>query len=154
MTRYYSVIGETRLGVTFAKSVLSLQQIIEAMRWWDDCVTVGWCLFINFHLPSVVSARGVTYLFDIQVKAFNSVYDGEDVIAQARTGTGKTFSFAIPLLEKLQQDSTPLCRGRPPKVNTHLHSGAVPVPAAVWVCVCFDVGARVDSNQRVGHPGC
>lgn len=44
------------------------------------------------------------YLFDIQVKTFNHVYDGKDVIAQARTGTGKTFSFAIPLVEKLESE--------------------------------------------------
>uniref|UniRef100_M4A187 RNA helicase n=1 Tax=Xiphophorus maculatus TaxID=8083 RepID=M4A187_XIPMA len=81
------------------------------------------CLFFApsevslFSLFSVVfSARGVTYLFDIQVKSFNAVYDGEDVIAQARTGTGKTFSFALPLVEKLQNDSVEMMRGRPPKV--------------------------------------
>ncbi|XP_074523139.1 nucleolar RNA helicase 2 [Halichoeres trimaculatus] len=76
--------------------------------------------FSNFRISQVtidkLKARGVTYLFDIQVKTFNSVYDGEDVIAQARTGTGKTFSFAIPLVEKLQKDAVPPTRGRAPKV--------------------------------------
>ncbi|KAI1231631.1 hypothetical protein IHE44_0007708, partial [Lamprotornis superbus] len=52
----------------------------------------------------------------LQVKTFNPVYSGKDVIAQARTGTGKTFSFAIPLIEKLQGDSQERRRGRPPKV--------------------------------------
>ncbi|XP_032416118.1 nucleolar RNA helicase 2 [Xiphophorus hellerii] len=76
--------------------------------------------FSNFRISKVtidkLKARGVTYLFDIQVKSFNAVYDGEDVIAQARTGTGKTFSFALPLVEKLQNDSVEMMRGRPPKV--------------------------------------
>ncbi|KAI3377095.1 hypothetical protein L3Q82_000294 [Scortum barcoo] len=76
--------------------------------------------FSNFRISQVtidkLKARGVSYLFDIQVKTFNPVYDGEDVIAQARTGTGKTFSFAIPLVEKLQKDSVPLTRGRAPRV--------------------------------------
>ncbi|KAM8894302.1 nucleolar RNA helicase 2 [Spinachia spinachia] len=76
--------------------------------------------FSNFRISQFtidkLKARGATYLFDIQVKTFNPVYDGEDVIAQARTGTGKTFSFAIPLVEKLQTDSTALTRGRAPKV--------------------------------------
>lgn len=75
--------------------------------------------FRNFRIsPNTVSllkARGVTYLFDIQVKTFNDVYDGKDVIGQARTGTGKTFSFAIPLVEKLQADEDKR-RGRAPKV--------------------------------------
>ncbi len=86
----------------------------------------GICEKANLHRPSSLSvsfsatllARGVSYLFDIQVKTFNPVYDGEDVIAQARTGTGKTFSFAIPLVEKLQKDSVELTRGRAPKVRT------------------------------------
>ncbi|XP_042360575.1 nucleolar RNA helicase 2 [Plectropomus leopardus] len=76
--------------------------------------------FSNFRISQVtidkLKARGVSYLFDIQVKTFNPVYDGEDVIAQARTGTGKTFSFAIPLVEKLQRDSAEFARGRAPKV--------------------------------------
>ncbi|XP_047437428.1 nucleolar RNA helicase 2 [Mugil cephalus] len=76
--------------------------------------------FSNFRISKVtidkLKARGVSYLFDIQVKTFNPIYDGEDVIAQARTGTGKTFSFAIPLVEKLQNDAVEPTRGRPPKV--------------------------------------
>ncbi|XP_056235819.1 nucleolar RNA helicase 2 isoform X2 [Seriola aureovittata] len=75
--------------------------------------------FSNFRISEgtigKLKARGVSYLFDIQVKTFDIVYDGEDVIAQARTGTGKTFSFAIPLVEKLQDAFTPT-RGRAPKV--------------------------------------
>ncbi|KAA8595530.1 hypothetical protein FQN60_010821 [Etheostoma spectabile] len=76
--------------------------------------------FSNFRISQFtidkLKARGVSYLFDIQVKTFNSVYDGEDVIAQARTGTGKTFSFAIPLVEKLQRETVQFARGRPPKI--------------------------------------
>jgi len=58
--------------------------------------------------------RKVTYLFPIQAKTFDYVYDGYDVIAQARTGTGKTLAFALPLIENLQ-DLEPK-GGRPPKV--------------------------------------
>ncbi|XP_068587280.1 nucleolar RNA helicase 2 [Cebidichthys violaceus] len=76
--------------------------------------------FSNFRISQFtidkLKARGASYLFDIQVKTFNAVYDGEDVIAQARTGTGKTFSFAIPLVEKLQTESVAFTRGRAPKV--------------------------------------
>ncbi|KAK9542639.1 hypothetical protein VZT92_000483 [Zoarces viviparus] len=76
--------------------------------------------FSNFRISQFtidkLKARGASYLFDIQTKTFNSVYDGEDVIAQARTGTGKTFSFAIPLVEKLQTETVAFTRGRAPKV--------------------------------------
>ncbi|CAK8673537.1 nucleolar RNA helicase 2-like [Clavelina lepadiformis] len=60
--------------------------------------------------------KGIHYLFPIQIKTFDHVYDGVDLIAQARTGTGKTMSFAIPLVEKLLLQTTKKVRGRPPKV--------------------------------------
>uniref|UniRef100_A0A9J8B2Y3 RNA helicase n=1 Tax=Cyprinus carpio carpio TaxID=630221 RepID=A0A9J8B2Y3_CYPCA len=75
-------------------------------------------LYCGFNLKHLLYllARGVSYLFDIQVKTFNSVYDGKDVIGQARTGTGKTFSFAVPLVEKLQGAADDRRRGRAPTV--------------------------------------
>ncbi|KAJ8364984.1 hypothetical protein SKAU_G00138150 [Synaphobranchus kaupii] len=76
--------------------------------------------FSNFRISKEtiknLQGRGVTYLFDIQVKTFDSVYDGKDVVAQARTGTGKTFSFAVPLVEKLLSETEERRRGRAPKV--------------------------------------
>ncbi|KAI7805688.1 nucleolar RNA helicase 2 [Triplophysa rosa] len=76
--------------------------------------------FSNFKISQdtvkLLQARGVTYLFDIQVKTFNAVFDGKDVVGQARTGTGKTFSFAVPLVEKLQMNGDDRRRGRAPKV--------------------------------------
>ncbi|KAJ1143160.1 hypothetical protein NDU88_009471 [Pleurodeles waltl] len=76
--------------------------------------------FSNFNISkdtiNLLKARGVTHLFPVQVKTFHSVYSGKDVVAQARTGTGKTFSFAIPLIEKLQGVDQDRKRGRAPKV--------------------------------------
>ncbi|MEL6356848.1 MAG: DEAD/DEAH box helicase, partial [Bacteroidota bacterium] len=39
---------------------------------------------------------------DIQYKAIPHILRGEDVLAVAQTGTGKTAAFAIPLVQKLQ----------------------------------------------------
>ncbi|XP_077999152.1 nucleolar RNA helicase 2-like isoform X1 [Glandiceps talaboti] len=62
--------------------------------------------FKNFRLSprtvKLLKERKVSYLFPIQAKTFDYVHDGFDLIAQARTGTGKTLAFAIPLIEKLQ----------------------------------------------------
>ncbi|KAM5140702.1 nucleolar RNA helicase 2-A-like [Mantella aurantiaca] len=63
-----------------------------------------------------LQAKGVTYLFPIQSKTFHTAFSGKDVVVQARTGTGKTFSFAIPLIEKLNENKEPLAQGRPPRV--------------------------------------
>jgi ATP-dependent RNA helicase RhlE len=40
---------------------------------------------------------------DIQFRAIQHVLDGEDVMAVAPTGTGKTAAFAIPMIERLLQ---------------------------------------------------
>lgn len=40
---------------------------------------------------------------DIQFKAIPSILKGDDVLAIAQTGTGKTAAFAIPILHMLQQ---------------------------------------------------
>lgn len=67
---------------------------------------------------NLFTARGVTFLFPIQAKTFYHVYGGKDLIAQARTGTGKTFSFAIPLIEKLLGEMQDRRRGRAPQVSS------------------------------------
>ncbi|XP_007638831.1 nucleolar RNA helicase 2 [Cricetulus griseus] len=76
--------------------------------------------FSNFPISQetvkLLKARGVNFLFPIQAKTFHHVYSGKDLIAQARTGTGKTFSFAIPLIEKLQGGLQDKKRGRAPQV--------------------------------------
>ncbi|XP_049977909.1 nucleolar RNA helicase 2-like [Alexandromys fortis] len=76
--------------------------------------------FSNFPISEetikLLKARGVNYLFPLQAKTLNHVYSGKDLIAQARTGTGKTFSFAIPLTEKFQSGLQERKRGRAPQV--------------------------------------
>jgi ATP-dependent RNA helicase RhlE len=49
---------------------------------------------------------------DIQFKAIPSILKGDDVLAIAQTGTGKTASFAIPVLHMLQRRSTKLKTGQ------------------------------------------
>lgn len=52
-------------------------------------------------------AIGYNKLTDIQEKVIPLVLRGKDVIGQSQTGTGKTASFIIPVLEKLKKASYP-----------------------------------------------
>ena len=47
------------------------------------------------HNPNafVILAKGIKYLFPVQVETYKKVLEGEDTIAKARTGTGKTVSY-------------------------------------------------------------
>ena len=48
-----------------------------------------------------ISKLGFTRPTDIQFKTIPSILKGEDVLAIAQTGTGKTAAFAIPILHQL-----------------------------------------------------
>jgi ATP-dependent RNA helicase DeaD len=52
---------------------------------------------INHTLKSM----GITIPTPIQTQTIPIVLDGQDVIAQAQTGTGKTLAFVLPILEKV-----------------------------------------------------
>ena len=50
---------------------------------------------------AALEAEGITTAFPIQALTLPVALDGHDVIGQARTGTGKTLAFGIPILERL-----------------------------------------------------
>lgn len=53
-----------------------------------------------------LEAAGFKKPTDIQFKAIPAVMKGEDVLAIAQTGTGKTAAFAIPVVDKLHKQKT------------------------------------------------
>lgn len=61
-----------------------------------------------------LSELGYNRPTDIQFKAIPSILKGEDVMAVAQTGTGKTAAFAIPILDKLHRGQV---AGHPPGVK-------------------------------------
>lgn len=63
--------------------------------------------FEDYHISGVVKQNleklGFRRPTDIQYKAIPSILKGEDVLAIAQTGTGKTAAFAIPILHLLHE---------------------------------------------------
>jgi len=66
--------------------------------------------FEDYHIhPSIkksLAELGFKRPTDIQFKAIPSIMNGEDVMAIAQTGTGKTAAFAIPIIHYLQSNTT------------------------------------------------
>lgn len=64
---------------------------------------------LNLILPilNAVDQAGYTSPTEIQSQAIPFILKGQDVIGCAQTGTGKTASFAIPILQLLQENTVP-----------------------------------------------
>ncbi|XP_027115002.2 DEAD-box ATP-dependent RNA helicase 3, chloroplastic-like [Coffea arabica] len=71
-------------------------------------------------LVEILETRGITRLFPIQRAVLVPALEGRDIIARAKTGTGKTLAFGIPIIKRLSEDEEergPRRRsGRLPKV--------------------------------------
>ncbi|GMY09589.1 DEAD-box ATP-dependent RNA helicase 53, mitochondrial-like [Fagus crenata] len=71
-------------------------------------------LGISPEIVSALSKRGITKLFPIQRAVLEPAMQGRDMIGRARTGTGKTLAFGIPILDKILQYNAKHGRGRNP----------------------------------------
>lgn len=58
---------------------------------------------MNFNLKTLkaLEKKGFEKLTPVQSQSYARIYEGEDVVARSRTGTGKTLAFGLPLIEKI-----------------------------------------------------
>jgi superfamily II DNA/RNA helicase len=61
---------------------------------------------ISEAICSGLAAAGIVTTFPIQALTLPFGLRGQDIIGQARTGTGKTLAFGIPLLQLIEQGAT------------------------------------------------
>lgn len=107
--------------------------------------------------------RGVKFLFPIQYRTFDHVYDNADVIGQARTGTGKTLSFALPIIERLAAEGTIRTeKNRPPivlvmaptrELASQVHNEFASLAPEGLVSYCIYGGAPYDPQERALRQG-
>jgi superfamily II DNA/RNA helicase len=64
-------------------------------------------LGIDQDIADALAAKGITEPFPIQEQAIPVALTGQDVIGQAKTGTGKTFGFGLPLIQILGPNPEP-----------------------------------------------
>ena len=62
-------------------------------------------LGLDAKLIKPLEDQGIQTPTDIQKETIPAMLQGHDVIAQAQTGTGKTFAFLLPILEKLDTEA-------------------------------------------------
>lgn len=102
-------------------------------------------LGLRAELLETIKQSGYTTPTPIQAKAIPLVLSGQDLLAAAQTGTGKTAAFTLPLLQRLAEKETPSGR-RPTRVlvvaptrelaaqigeNTRIYGKGLPLRSAV-----------------------
>ena len=60
-------------------------------------------LKISDSLKQAIRQKGFTEASEVQEKVIPAALEGKDLIGKAKTGTGKTAAFGIPLLENIKQ---------------------------------------------------
>ncbi|MCW4386514.1 DEAD/DEAH box helicase [Salinibacterium sp. SYSU T00001] len=58
-------------------------------------------------MVDALASKGITSPFPIQVQTIPMGLNRQDIIGQAKTGTGKTFGFGLPVLQALGTDPEP-----------------------------------------------
>ncbi|MBN2259578.1 MAG: DEAD/DEAH box helicase [Clostridiales bacterium] len=63
-------------------------------------------LGINETLIDLLSKQGITVPTSIQTQTIPKVLEGVDIIAKAKTGTGKTLAFLLPMIQEIDDKSS------------------------------------------------
>ena len=53
---------------------------------------------------TLLEKHGITEATPIQKEIIPAITAGRDILAQSETGSGKTISFAIPIIEKIEKE--------------------------------------------------
>ncbi len=67
---------------------------------------------ISDSLKARLAAAGFVTPTPVQAGAIPPALEGDDILATASTGTGKTLSFLVPMIERLEEISEPSARGK------------------------------------------
>ncbi|XP_073058166.1 DEAD-box ATP-dependent RNA helicase 53, mitochondrial-like [Primulina eburnea] len=71
-------------------------------------------LGISQEIVSALARKAITRLFPIQRAVLEPAMQGRDMIGRARTGTGKTLAFGIPIMDKILRYNEKHGQGRNP----------------------------------------
>lgn len=88
-----------------------------ARRRLDPTASAGSPTFADLGVPAALTAvlagAGISAPFPIQTATLPDALAGRDVLGRGRTGSGKTYAFALPLLTRLAASRSPRRPGRP-----------------------------------------
>jgi len=97
--------------------------------------------YISDQIKSNLDKMGFKRPTDIQFKCIPPILKGEDLLAIAQTGTGKTAAFGIPLIDKIQQIKQ--------KTRTEAIRAIVMVPTRELAIQITEVFHQIGRNTKI-----
>ncbi|MGI9136920.1 MAG: DEAD/DEAH box helicase [Candidatus Nanopelagicales bacterium] len=95
-------------------------------------------------IAEALAADGITHAFPIQAQCIPIALGGTDLIGQAKTGTGKTLGFGIPLLQRMITPNS--------AAYAELSPAAQGKPQALVICPTRELGLQVATDiERAGR---
>ena len=95
-------------------------------------------------ITEALAADGIATAFPIQEQCIPLALAGHDLIGQAKTGTGKTLGFGIPLLQAVTPPTSPEYADMAPDARNK--------PQAVVICPTRELGLQVATDiERAGR---
>ena len=91
-------------------------------------------LGVHEGLVSTLAAQGITAAFPIQAMTINDALAGRDVCGKAKTGSGKTLGFGLPMLQRIAESG-----GSPKGDGPATPKGLVLLPTRELAVQVFDV---------------
>jgi superfamily II DNA/RNA helicase len=115
-------------------------------------------LGVPARLVAALAATGVTAPFPIQAATLPDALAGRDVLGRGRTGSGKTYAFALPLLARLAAAPAPRRPGRPRalvlaptrELAAQIEASMAPLAAAVSLRTLTVFGGVSPGRQIAG----
>ena len=112
-------------------------------------------------LVKALAAQGITAPFPIQTATLPDSLAGRDVLGRGRTGSGKTYAFAIPLLARLAASGTRRQPSRPRalilaptrELATQIDATLAPLAAALGLRTLTVFGGVSANRQTSGLRG-
>lgn len=106
------VAAQPHIGAT-ASTITATNAIIDPATGLPMLQGVSFQDFnISESLKHRLAAGGFNTPTPVQAKAIPPALQGNDILATASTGTGKTLSFLIPMIERMDANSVPSSKGK------------------------------------------
>lgn len=98
----FSSISQHRQNAVAAD--LGAEDISHVEREYTTFSELGEHGVVDQRIINNLKKRGIDTMTDVQRMTINECLDGTDVVAQARTGTGKTLAFLMPIVQRMLRD--------------------------------------------------